>query len=398
MILWIVLTVMTAVAAAGLAIPLVRRHETSRARDSVVSVLEAELRDIDAQAARGDVGAQDAEGLRTEVKRRILAEGRGSAPESAPLSERSLVFVALGLVAMVALGATLLYARMGRPDLAHRPDAATATAPDAAGAGHPGADVASMIDQLERRMAQAPGDPEGWRMLGWSYFQTGRYGDAATAYGRAVALDPTNAEYLSAQGESLMRAAGGQITPGAVAVFRKAMAADPTDPRARYFLAAYKDQQGDHKGAMDDWIALLKSAPADAPWAAEVRAFVEQQAQARGEDISGRLPPQNAPAQTAGPAPTTPGPSQDQVAAAAQMSGAERQAMIAGMVDRLEAQLKASPRDEDGWVRLMRARMVLGQAAAASAAYRESQRAFDGAPAEQAALRGAAQGLGVPGV
>ncbi len=45
----------------------------------------------------------------------------------------------------------------------------------------------------------------------------------------------------------------------------------------------------------------------------------------------------------------------------------------------------------------MRARMVLGQAAAASAAYRDSQRAFDGAPADQAALRDAARGLGVPG-
>jgi cytochrome c-type biogenesis protein CcmH len=305
------------------------------------------------------------------------------------------VFVALGLIATVALGATLLYARMGRPDLAHRPDVATAS--DAAAVSHPGADVASMIDQLERRMAQSPGDPEGWRMLGWSYFQTGRYADAATAYGRAVALDPTNAEYLSAQGESLMRAAGGQITPGAVAVFRKAAAADPGDPRARYFLAAYKDQQGDHKGAMDDWIALLKSAPADAPWVPEVRAFVEQQAKDRGEDISGRLPPPGAPVQAAGPAPTAPGPNEDQVAAAAQMSGGDRQAMIAGMVDRLQAQLKASPRDEDGWVRLMRARMVLGQTAAASAAYRDAQQAFAGAPAEQAALRDAARGLSVPG-
>ena len=36
---------------------------------------------------------------------------------------------------------------------------------------------------------------------------------------------------------------------------------------------------------MDDWIALLKSAPADAPWAQEVRSFVEQQARSRGEDI-----------------------------------------------------------------------------------------------------------------
>jgi cytochrome c-type biogenesis protein CcmH len=145
-------------------------------------------------------------------------------------------------------------------------------------------------------MKTSPGDPDGWRMLGWSYLQVGRNADAAQAYGRAVALDPHNAEYLSAQGEATVLAAQGQVTPAAEDIFRKAVSLDPADPRARYYLAVGKDQKGDAKGAMDDWIALLKSAPPGAPWAPEVRSFVEKVAQDRHVDLTGRLPP--APAQS----------------------------------------------------------------------------------------------------
>ena len=51
-----------------------------------------------------------------------------------------------------------------------------------------------MIEQLAARLETAPDDIEGWRMLGWSYFHTARYKQAATAFARAVELDPNSAE------------------------------------------------------------------------------------------------------------------------------------------------------------------------------------------------------------
>jgi cytochrome c-type biogenesis protein CcmH len=245
-------------------------------------------------------------------------------------------------------------------------------------------------------MKETPNNAEGWRMLGWSYLQTNRNAEAAVAYGRAAALDPHNAEYLSAQGEATVLAAQGQVTPEAEAAFRKAVAVDPADPRARYYLAMAKDQRGDAKGAMDDWIALIRTAPADAPWVPEVRAFVEKVAHARGQDLSGRLPPAG-PAAASAPVGPQPGPTADQVAAAGQMSDQGRQAMIQGMVGQLAAKLKANPRDREGWERLMRSRMVLGQPGEAAAAYRDALKAFADAPADQAALKQAAQGLAIPG-
>ena len=291
---------------------------------------------------------------------------------------------------VVTLAATGLYLKLGRPNVASvKPQIAAATPP---AGDHPQGDVASMITQLETTLKSQPGNAEGWRMLGWSYLQMGRNAEAAVAYGRAAGLEPGNAEYLSAQGEATVLAAKGEVTPAAQAAFRKAVAADPADPRARYYLAMAKDQAGDQKGAMADWITLIKSAPPDAPWAAEVRGFVEKLATERGLDLKGQLPPAQAAANAAAP-----GPTPDQVAAAQQMNAGDRQAMIEGMVNRLAADLKANLKDREGWERLIRSQMVLGRPQQAAAAYRDARNAFAGSPGDQRALRDAATSLGVPG-
>lgn len=367
MILWVLLTLMIAVTVVGLTIPLVRRADAGAVRGTTLGVLKAQLRDLDTQ------DGAETDGLRTEIKRRILAEGREEAAPSRPLADKTMLKLALGLAAVVALASAGLYATMGRPDLAN--GAPTAAGPE---------DVAGLIRQLEMKMAQSPGDPEGWRMLGWSYHQTGRFTEAAAAYGRAAALQPGNGEHLSAQGESLVQAANGTVTPVALGVFNAALAADPADPRARYFIAVHKDQSGDHKGAVDDWIALLNDAPAGAPWAAEVRMFVQRIAAERGIDLAGRLP-------------AAPGPTQEQMAAAQAMPQADQQAMIRGMVEGLDARLRADPSDADGWARLMRARMVLGETDKAAAAYRDARKAFAGESRQLATLQQAARELGVPG-
>ena len=55
-------------------------------------------------------------------------------------------------------------------------------------------DANTMIERLAARLETTPDDIEGWRMLGWSYFHTARYQQAASAYAKAVELDPNSAE------------------------------------------------------------------------------------------------------------------------------------------------------------------------------------------------------------
>jgi cytochrome c-type biogenesis protein CcmH len=403
MMLWIILTVMIALVAAGLTIPLVRRYDQRPDRARTLDILKGQLAELDTQQANNLIAQPEADALRAEIKRRILAEDCETASVARPLPAGAMPWVALGLVAVVAVCATALYALMGHPELTSS-TVASAAAPAQQAAStdsqqHPMGDVSTMISGLEGRLQQNPNDAQGWQMLGWSYMRVGRPADAAKAYGHAVALDPANTEYLSAEGEAMVQSEG-KVSDDAAGLFRRAVKADANDPRSRYFLAIYRDQQGDHKGAMEDFITLLKSAPPDAPWAVQVRNYVEDLAKDQHIDISGRLPPAAAPAPQAGmPAPQAgiSGPTGDQVAAAGQMSDADRQAMIHTMVDKLAGELKANPHDSGGWVRLMRARMVLGESDKAAEAYKQARQAFAGTPAAQVALQEAAKSLGVPG-
>jgi cytochrome c-type biogenesis protein CcmH len=416
MTLWIILTFMVAVVTAVMTIPLVRRHEArADARTATLAVLRDQLADVDVQLAAGAIPPADAEGLRIEIKRRMLAAGHIPEEARAALASRTLSGMAIGLAALVALAGGALYATMGKPGLAGTSvplAAATAPAPAEGAAAEGAGEIAALVAGLEKKVAANADDPEGWRMLGWSYFQMQRFDDSARAYGKAVALKPDGAGFQSAYGEALVQAANGAVTPAAAEAFAKARAQDGADARARYFLGVKKQQDGDAAGALGDWIALLGESATDAPWVPQLRSVIEQTARDARIDVSARLaalrPPASGGASVAvpplagpvgapagAPAGVMPGPSAEQVAGAAAMSAGDRQAMIRGMVDGLAKKLQANPRDEAGWLRLMRARSVLGEDAAAATARNAALAAFAGDPAAQARIRAAATEIGI---
>jgi cytochrome c-type biogenesis protein CcmH len=231
-----------------------------------------------------------------------------------------------------------------------------------------------------------------WRVVGWAYAQAGNAGEAAAAYRKAAAIEPGNPENWSSLGEAL-QVPSATAVPEAAEAFRKAIALAPADPRARYFLAFQKDLAGDHKGAVDDWIAFLEDTPSGAPWEADLRKTIEQSAAKNRIDIAGRIPSPGTRGQsTAG----IPGPTPGQLASAASLPPAEQAAMVEQMVARLEDRLKSNPKDEEGWIRLMQSRMALRDPKAAQAALRSGLAAFSGDGATAARLRNAATELRVP--
>src|SRR5687767_10404964 len=92
--------------------------------------------------------------------------------------------------------------------------------------------VEEKIAQLEARLQREPNDPAGWRMLGWSHFETGDLMRSAAAYRRAAGIEPGNAENWSSLGEALQTAST-DVSPEAAAAFQRALKLDRTDPRAR---------------------------------------------------------------------------------------------------------------------------------------------------------------------
>jgi cytochrome c-type biogenesis protein CcmH len=77
------------------------------------------------------------------------------------------------------------------------------------------------------------------------------------------------------------------------------------------------------------------------------------------------------------------------------MAPADRTAMIRGMVEGLAGRLERSPRDADGWIRLIRSRIVLGESELAKQALARGLAAFADDMPEYDRIAAAAQQLGV---
>ena len=251
--------------------------------------------------------------------------------------------------------------------------------------------VEEKIKQLELKLMREPNDPAGWRMLGWAHFETGALMRSAAAYRRAAEIEPENAENWSSLGEAL-QSASTDVSPEAAAAFERALKLDRTDPRARYFLAVQKDLQGQHEPAVADWIALLGDTPPGAPWEADLRRTILQVAEQHEIDVSGRM---SARSQATAATAAIPGPTPEQLAAASSIPPKQQSEMVKGMVDRLANRLKRDPKDADGWMRLMRARMVLGDTEAARQAHQSGLAAFRQDSSAKARLDRAARELGV---
>ena len=228
------------------------------------------------------------------------------------------------------------------------------------------------LEELER-LAESTGDDAAlWQRLGFARFDASDFSGAAEAYRKALAIDGEQAVLWSAMGEALVMASERDpLPPEALAAFRKAIALDAQDPRARYFLAVKRDLDGDHEGAIADWLALLRDTPPGAPWEADLARTIEQVATINSIDVEARLRSaqeargqvfaQAGSAQGLSAGNAIPGPSAAQIQAAGGIPPGEQRQMAEGMVASLEGKLAANPANIEGWVMLMRSRLALDQ-------------------------------------
>ena len=108
-------------------------------------------------------------------------------------------------------------------------------------------------------------------MLGRGYLSLNDPQQAAIAFRTASELAPPQAkpQLLSAYGEALTFA-GGTVTPEAEAAFRAALAGQPKDFAARFYLGEAYAARRDATHALVLWQGLLKDSPPNAPWRGEL--------------------------------------------------------------------------------------------------------------------------------
>lgn len=375
MLLWFVLAALTAVAIVAVSLPLLRaRHSGQNVCNMDAAVYRAQLREIDAEEERGVLNAQEAESARIEVSRRLLRAAEAKPSFQPHASTRSYTgALALGLALAVPAAALTLYLAFGSPELPGQPLAARLADPSSEQR------IAALVAKVEERLRLHPEDGAGWDVIAPVYFRMQRFEDAADAYSRAIRLNGESAERLEGLGEALVMANNGIVSEKARAAFASALSKDPGLPKSQFWLAMAHEQEGRFEDAARGYKALLDKSPPDAPW----RELVAQ----RLRLVEARLA-----LHKQGDAP---GPSADDVRAMQDMTPEQRLAMINRMVEGLAARLKADGSDLKGWLRLMRAYMVLGRTDAARQAAAEARRNFAGDDKALAQIDAAAKELGL---
>jgi cytochrome c-type biogenesis protein CcmH len=369
MTLWFVFALMTAAAIFAVLWPLGRSSGQPRGDASETVVYTDQLAEIDRDLAAGLIAAPEAEAARVEIGRRLLAadDQRRQSPTVANLRLRRTA-AAIALIGLPVLSVAF-YLPLGSPNLGDFPLAERDRAPDAR------QPLDNLVAQVQAHLEKNPTDGRGWSVLAPVLSRLGRFDEAVGAYRNAITYAGDNAARRSDLGEALAGAAGGVVTSEAKTEFDRAVALDANDVKARYFLGLAAEQDGRGSDAASIWRAMLEQAPADAPWRPLIQAALTR---VGGTPVAPTLP-------------------DGAMAAAKDMSPADRNAMIHTMVDRLAGRLKQNGDDVEGWLRLVRAYMVLGDRDKARSAQTDARQAVAGDAEHLRQLNEGLKNLGLDG-
>ena len=313
--------------------------------EGALAIYKDQLAELERDVASGSLGNSEAESQRIEVSRRLLLASREQV-QTEPYKSR----FPKALVLVVPLLAAALYWQLGHYNMPDVPRAERLAAADTSNSN----DFNAMIARVEAQLDKQPDDVEGWKLLVPNYLTMGRFGDAANAMAQIIRISgPTSVLYAD-MGEAMVYGNNGLMTAQSVAIFDEALKLDKNNAKALFYRGIGLSQEGKSAEAKATFQNLLANAPANAPW----KQAVEQQL--------AKLDPNGA----------APKIGAGEMQNAEGMKPEERVAMIRGMVDGLDEKLKSNAQDIEGWLRLIRARTVLGDADKATAALATARATF----------------------
>ncbi len=361
---WFVLAGMAAVAVLAALWPVLRPSSSVNpdAASTEARFYKAQLEEIRRDVERGLLLQSEAESARAEAARRLIAasSAAGQTPPAAPRNRlAAAMLIAIGLPAI----AFPLYALLGRPQLPDEPLASRKAATETS-------EIESAVAAVEARLIAKPDDGKGWAVIAPVYMRLERYSDAAHAYSEALRLLGEDPMRRAAYGEALVAAAGGVVTDEAREAFDRALADEPGEAQARFYLALGAEQDGRKADAVRAYESLLADSPPNAQWRTAVNARL---AALKGESA----------------------PSEASAGASAAAIPEAQRPMIEGMVNRLATRLASSGGNVDDWSRLIRAYAVLRQADKAKAALADARKALGPDANAVASLDALARDLGL---
>ena len=222
-------------------------------RTANVVAYQTRLAELKADVEAGVIPVNELQALEQEMNSRLMADaGTGVAARVAGTPRQMKLATVLSLLLLIFAGGWYVLAGSWR--------VADQIAQVQAGGEAPmDPEVAAMVNQLVQRLAEQPGDAEGWAMLGRSYFAVGHRVEAAKAYAKANALTQNrNAEWLVAQGESLALSRDRDLSGEPAQLFDAALAVEPDYAKALWYGALADAQDGNLPRSTERFQLLLR--------------------------------------------------------------------------------------------------------------------------------------------
>lgn len=267
-VFWALALALLALTLAALVWPLVRRRAVDApSEDSArTAVYRDQKRQLDEELATGALSDEDHAAAVRELTRRLGVEL--AAPATAPPAThvRAAWIAALAAVAIIPLGAIVLYLVLGTPDALRATARARPT----------DAEIVAMVETLASRMKANPGDPRGWRLLARSYVALGRYAEAVDAYAQAAQRGGEDAGLLADWAEAVALARNRTVAGEPEALAQRALALDPAQVKGLALLATAALERRDFDGSIAYWRRIAARVPPGSEDAAQTAAAIAE--------------------------------------------------------------------------------------------------------------------------
>jgi cytochrome c-type biogenesis protein CcmH len=263
LIFWLCAAVLVALPLALMAPALMgrARPSTAPAQAPAAALFQDRLAALEGERRLGALTDEDFRAARGELEHELLAEAeRTPTAASAGAGSPLMAMVVVAFVPLVAFG---LYLQLGTPRaLDAASDAAGARAgmspvERAAAAGELPHSLQEMVARLEARLADDPGNADGWLMLGRSYAAFNRLPESRDALLRANELRPDHPLTLVALAETTVGLQGNRLDGEPERLLRRVLAIAPDFPRALWLVGIADFRRGDRAAAAASWRRLL---------------------------------------------------------------------------------------------------------------------------------------------
>ena len=308
-----------------------------------ITALRQKLQQLKALHDEGTLGDEAYASAKAPLERELLdhvmtqpaspAAAAAAAPTPRP-SKNLLGGLSVAVLALAVGG----YLGFGSPGMPSAGPPGSAPAAETAQQDMTEAQFVAAVEQLATRLAQEPGNGEGWALLARSYVRMGRHAEAVPAFAKAVAIVGDDPRLLVDYADALAMKNERVLEGEPLALVERALKSDPDNAKALALSGTAAFNRKDFKTAVQQWERLAQVSPPDSPFLAQLQGSIDE---ARA---LGGLPPGVKAVQAVQAAPA--GPSGAAASAAGAGEGATPAAVLTGTV-RLAPALAAQAQPED---------------------------------------------------